>query len=349
MQNEVTSDEYGILVIGPEIGTISEIERAARSLEYPVELVQTPKDAVERMCNAEFGIIILDISIVDQDAFESCRDLRRSFSQRPLQILLLAESEDREFLERALEIGIDDYLRKPAAELDLQMRIKAAGIRLRQQMGLYQEREFYRQAVKQEELLSSKILDQNLLLKKAFQNIEVVKRDLERSNQILKKIAKYDNLSGLMNRLSLFTSLEIEIERTAASGIPLSAIMIDIDRFKMINDNYGHQCGDEVIRSIGICLRERLRKYDIAGRYGGEEFLVLLPNTDLDTAVKIAERFRQDFEKMTVHCGTEGIPIRASIGVAQYEQGEHKEKWISRADRAMYDAKQQGRNRVVSR
>jgi len=156
-----------------------------------------------------------------------------------------------------------------------------------------------------------------------------------------------DTLSGLLKRRTLFQRIEIEIERTMRLGLPLTGIMIDIDHFKRINDNYGHQCGDLVIQEIGAKLTKSLRKYDYAGRYGGEEFYVIFSNTTADIAESIAERFRSDMEETNFDCGEERFGVTVSIGVAQFNPGEAPDRWISRADGAMYQAKQRGRNQVV--
>jgi diguanylate cyclase (GGDEF)-like protein len=124
--------------------------------------------------------------------------------------------------------------------------------------------------------------------------------------------------------------------------------MIDIDHFKRVNDNHGHQCGDMVIREIGAKLTKSLRKYDYAGRYGGEEFYVVFSNTTADIAQSIAERFRIEMGETQFECGEETFNVTVSIGVAQFNSGESPDRWISRADGAMYQAKQRGRNQVVA-
>ena len=154
-------------------------------------------------------------------------------------------------------------------------------------------------------------------------------------------------LSGLLNRRTLFQRIETEMERTTRLDWPLTGIMIDIDHFKRVNDNYGHQCGDMVIQEIGAKLTKSLRKYDYAGRYGGEEFFVLFSNTTSDIAQSIAERFRLDMQEAEFQYGEESFGITVSVGVAQYNPGESPDRWINRADGAMYQAKQRGRNQVV--
>ncbi|HUI70892.1 MAG TPA: GGDEF domain-containing protein, partial [Spirochaetia bacterium] len=189
----------------------------------------------------------------------------------------------------------------------------------------------------------------NQSLKEAYDKIRKLNEELENANKELEQIAAFDCLSGLLNRRSLFTRMAIEIERCIRLEVPMAGLMIDIDRFKEINDNYGHQCGDMVIKEIGGQLSRGLRKYDYAGRYGGEEFFIMLPNTTEEQAVGISERFRHDMEQAAFTCDGETFHVTISIGVSCYRSGEAQEAWIERSDRAMYQAKQAGRNRVASR
>jgi diguanylate cyclase (GGDEF)-like protein len=141
--------------------------------------------------------------------------------------------------------------------------------------------------------------------------------------------------------------MEVEVERAIRTGMPLAGIMFDIDKFKQINDNYGHVCGDLVIEEIGALMRRSLRKYDHAGRYGGEEFFIILPNTTGAQAYGWAERFRDSLAALEISFGGKIVPVTASLGVAQFRIGENREAWVSRADKAMYLAKEGGRNRTV--
>ena len=336
-----------LLLVEDDKQELNRLAKALETGEYELTLAASGAEALKAAENRQFQLYLLDIALPDIDGSAMCRNLRRLYFTEPLQIVLISDLIEEPFLSRALELGGDDFIRKPISDLELQVRLRAASIRYRNELNLVKEREFYRQAVKQEEDLSSKILDQNLMLKKAYENMEIMNRELERLNQELSRIARFDVLSGLMNRLSLFNMIEVEMERAIRSGISLCGVMLDIDHFKRINDNFGHPCGDEVIRAIGRGLKKGLRKYDHAGRYGGEEFFILLPNSRLDQARRIAERFRATLAKNTVQCGDETIQITASLGVAQFHPGESKESWISRTDRAMYLAKQGGRNRVV--
>ncbi|MBN1649570.1 MAG: diguanylate cyclase [Spirochaetales bacterium] len=272
--------------------------------------------------------------------------IRNQFYSRPIQIIYLPDTG--EDISRLLNIGYDDFVKYPFDDLELQFRVKAAFIRYQQQLNIIEERNFFRQAVKKEEALSARILDRHLHLKQAFLDIEQLNEELSQSNERLERIARYDLLSGLLNRMSLFSMIEIEIERSIRTIISLSGMMIDIDNFKKINDDHGHLLGDTAIKIFGEQLRNSLRKYDHPGRYGGEEFFVILPNTDSNQAFHIAERFRETLAE-TIIAEIEGknIVITVSIGIAQFRKGEGSKNWISRSDKALYEAKKAGKNRTV--
>jgi diguanylate cyclase (GGDEF)-like protein len=131
----------------------------------------------------------------------------------------------------------------------------------------------------------------------------------------------------------------------------MSLLMLDIDHFKRINDTWGHSAGDEVLRAIGKLLRESCRVYDVPGRYGGEEFCIVLPETRLGNTNIVAERIRQRLESTALSCGDGSIVVTVSIGIAGMEEPAENEilspaALIDRADRALYSAKSRGRNRI---
>lgn len=161
----------------------------------------------------------------------------------------------------------------------------------------------------------------------------------------LQEMANIDALTGLLNRRSGQVALEIELQKAAESGAPMSVAMGDIDHFKRINDRLGHAVGDDVLRSVAASLREGLRSNNIAIRWGGEEFLILLPNTPLDDAVPLAERV-QNLVATTPQVASD--PVTISFGVGQWRPGESVAAFLERIDAAMYEAKSGGRNRVVS-
>lgn len=170
---------------------------------------------------------------------------------------------------------------------------------------------------------------------------DVTERD--RMLRMLREQAEIDELTGLYNRREAREILQVELERCQRYGTPVTAAILDIDRFKTVNDDYGHGVGDEVLSHLASLLRGRLRTNDRVGRWGGEEFLLVLPHTDEASAAKACEGVRQAIEGASF---TNGLQITASLGVAEYAPNEGLEALIERADQALYRAKTSGRNRV---
>jgi diguanylate cyclase (GGDEF)-like protein len=335
-----------LLVDGSSVGA-TQIEKALQGEGYLLQRAATPEEALRLVTSQDIQIVLLSLDPVSPDGIQTARAMRSAQRDTPLQIVLLAPSEAEEAIRAHVAAGSDDFIRVPFDTFELQARTRAAQIRWESQSNLVKEREFYRIAVAEEERLSSLVLDQNHSLKDAYDKIRRLNEELEKANRELERIAAVDSLSGLLNRRSLFSRISIEIERSIRLDVPLAGLMVDIDRFKGINDNFGHQCGDVVLREMGAKLSDGLRKYDYAGRYGGEEFFVVLSNSTEEQALRIGDRFRREIEESRFQCGGETIGITVSIGVSRYVHGESQESWIERADRAMYQAKQAGRNRII--
>ncbi len=159
----------------------------------------------------------------------------------------------------------------------------------------------------------------------------------------LKTLAVTDTLTRVFNRMKYYEIMKREIERTKRYDHPLSIIMFDIDHFKKVNDTYGHTAGDYVLRTLTQIVKENLRETDYLVRWGGEEFIIIAPDTDLEKAKILAERNRKASEKYEYdHAGT----VTASFGVTQFIKDDNEETVIKRADDALYEAKRKGRNRV---
>ena len=182
--------------------------------------------------------------------------------------------------------------------------------------------------------------------------INVSCRALARSNQLLHareseivKLSLTDALTGVGNRRMLDETRALEVERARRHGQALSLLILDIDHFKRVNDTWGHETGDRVLKETGATLRRMLRPTDIATRMGGEEFVVLLPATPLGGALACAERFR-----LALAACDFGLPapVTSSFGVADLQPAEAGTALLARADHALYNAKQQGRNRVMA-
>lgn len=179
-------------------------------------------------------------------------------------------------------------------------------------------------------------------------DVAVNRSRLQQANQQLEHLSQTDRLTQLYNRGYWEECLKKEFIRVQRTREACSLVIFDIDHFKKVNDTYGHQAGDEVIRVTAQKLVETHRNTDISGRYGGEEFVALLVNTPADGALYFTERLRKKIEKLSVHYEDLAIQYTVSLGVAEFSSDikDHTD-WLQRADRALYEAKHSGRNRSV--
>jgi diguanylate cyclase (GGDEF)-like protein len=164
----------------------------------------------------------------------------------------------------------------------------------------------------------------------------------------LGELARTDALTGLHNRRELERRIADEMSRSRRHAEPLSVVIGDLDHFKRVNDEFGHAVGDDVLRAVGERMRRSLRAEDLAVRWGGEEFLLLLPSTDLERAEAAADKIREEIAGQPIDCGVREVPVTISFGVAQLRDDEAVSDLIRRADDAMYRAKSGGRNRVCT-
>ncbi|WP_226443891.1 diguanylate cyclase [Quatrionicoccus australiensis] len=168
-------------------------------------------------------------------------------------------------------------------------------------------------------------------------------RKLSTLNRELVRLSVTDRLTGLFNRSKLDETFDIEIQRALRFGHTFSVIMLDIDYFKLVNDQFGHQVGDQVLVEVARLLAARRRETDILGRWGGEEFMLICPHTDADGAAILAETLRQAFVAGSF---VQGLQLTASFGVSAFQSGDKATDIVARADAALYRAKHLGRNRV---
>jgi len=170
----------------------------------------------------------------------------------------------------------------------------------------------------------------------------------ERADEINRRLAALDELTGVANRRSIIAALDRDVARAIRTREPLAVMMVDIDHFKNVNDEHGHLAGDQVLRKVVDVVRRRLRSQDIVGRYGGEEFLVVLCDTPLQGAQQLAEQLREAVQASRSLCGGQEVAVTVSVGVfgGRLEPGDGWDQLIHAADNALYRAKQNGRNRV---
>jgi diguanylate cyclase (GGDEF)-like protein len=169
-------------------------------------------------------------------------------------------------------------------------------------------------------------------------------RDL---NVALLETSNRDPLTGLLNRRALMEMIKQEVQRASRGGESFVVAMLDVDHFKAVNDRYGHETGDRALVELAGVLGKNLREYDLCGRWGGEEFLVLLPNTQSEAAQRVMDRLVGAVRSLTIAAGDGVLRLTVSIGMAYHQLGETFSETLSRADQALYLAKQDGRDRVA--
>jgi diguanylate cyclase (GGDEF)-like protein len=176
---------------------------------------------------------------------------------------------------------------------------------------------------------------------------------LKKEVKQLAELVSTDTLTGLYNYRYFSNSIVQEIERSQRTGLATTLMMLDADHFKKVNDTWGHEVGNQALKLIADCITNNIRKLDIACRYGGEEFIVIFPSTDIGVSIQVAERVREAVENAVFSTGensTETTNITISIGLSTYlgNQEDSWQKLVERADKELYRAKQQGRNQVCS-
>lgn len=177
----------------------------------------------------------------------------------------------------------------------------------------------------------------------AEQRIEQLKSELE----LVNKLVREDQLTGALNRRGLDDAMVREAARAERNGTPLCIALIDIDNFKKINDSFGHQVGDIVLVHLVAIIEETIRSNDLIGRYGGEEFLLLLPDSRIDEATAVTARLQRELARKPIAWGKQQLLVTFSAGLAARRAGESEAACINRADQALYEAKRVGKDRII--
>jgi diguanylate cyclase (GGDEF)-like protein len=189
--------------------------------------------------------------------------------------------------------------------------------------------------------------DDDILTANSLAHQAAVALDNLRLHRIVERQALVDGLTGLANRRECEGALGRELARARREGAPLAVVMADLDDFKLVNDVHGHPVGDAVLREFAAVARDTVRESDVAGRWGGEEFMLLLPGTQLEGAVQLADRVRTNLQRRTI-LAPDGrrLDVTASFGVAAFSDADDGRTLVAAADAALYEAKRAGKNRV---
>jgi two-component system, cell cycle response regulator len=303
-----------ILLVEDSTAQSGKIREALERLGYAVECAGSGAEGLKLARSLRPDLILLDVEMDDIDGFAVCRWLKVNSETREIPVIMLTVRKELADRVEGLNIGADDYLAKPFASAELEARIFAA-----------------------------------LRVKAAHAELKERNSQLESMLHHVEALAITDPLTGLFNRRRFGDVLKREFAITRRYKNTLSCLMIDLDHFKRVNDRYGHDAGDQVLKETARRLLETVREVDVPARYGGEEFAVLLPHTAKGAAVIAAERVRAVMNKAEFRFGDESLRMTASIGVAGNSDVASgvAEDLVKAADFALYEAKRQGRDRVV--
>jgi two-component system cell cycle response regulator len=304
-----STDEARVLVLEDSPLDLDKITETLKRDGSVVYSATTVGDALERALTNDFELVIVSLTLLNEDGLRLCSQLRSHERTRQVPILLMIDEGDMNRVAKGLELGANDYVIKPIDRNELQARVRTQIRRKR-----YQDR---------------------------------LRANYEQSLSL----ALTDSLTGVFNRRYVSAHLPRLLDRAADSNKPVSILMFDIDHFKRVNDTFGHDIGDEVLKEVAERASRNLRNFDLVARLGGEEFVVIMPDTDGESALMVAERLRNRIGDTVfrISAPVGEIVVTVSVGVAVGGRvGDTVETLIKRSDEALYEAKRSGRNRVVA-
>ncbi len=302
---------WKLLVAEDELVSRTLLTRLASSWGYEVIAVEDGVRALEMLEGDDPPrLAVLDWMMPGLDGVEVCRRIRDVRREPYIYLIVLTALQEREKLVEALEAGADDFLTKPVQPHELELRIRAG----------------------------RRILE--------------LEEQLIEAREALRELATHDPLTRIWNRRAILEILDKEIARASRKGgtADVCVLMIDVDHFKAVNDRLGHLSGDQILTHVADRIRSGVRRHDEVGRYGGEEFLVVLSGCGEEGLRTVAERIRTGVAERPFNVGDHTIPVTISIGGARMSEGTVEgaaTSLIGRADRALYAAKEAGRNRVI--
>jgi diguanylate cyclase (GGDEF)-like protein len=316
------TENVPILVVDDLPQNITAIEAVIDDMGFEIITASSGNDALRLSLKHDFALILLDVQMPRMNGFEVARLIRSNPKTNHFPIIFVtAGIKDLLNQIEGYETGAVDYLMKPFEPVILRSKVKVF-------------RDLY---------LQRKVIER--FYNNLEQLVEERTAELKQANETITHLAATDELTELNNRRFFNGCLAAAISAARRHAYHLSMIMIDLDHFKAVNDTYGHSAGDLVLKTFADLLREMLRAEDVAARWGGEEFIILLPLTASDAAAALAERIRAAFEQQSDSAST--ILLSASFGVVQLQESDDVDSFIRRADAALYRAKREGRNRVA--
>ncbi|MFP4066013.1 MAG: diguanylate cyclase [Spirochaetaceae bacterium] len=321
-----------ILIVDDNPDNIQLVASELKEEGYGIAFARSGADALEQAEHRRFDLLLLDIMMPGMNGIDVCRELKRRPEYKDVPVIFLTARDEKETVLEGFEAGGADYVTKPFYGPEVRSRVQA-------QLRAREAQELLEQAVDD--------LSRQLLSSVQHQNeLETEHDNLIRFNRELMERANTDQLTGLANRYHLTAIAEYEQERSERSHSPYSLILGDIDRFKKLNDTYGHECGDAVLQEVARRLSNTVRAQDRVARWGGEEFLIFLPDTETAGARVLARRLGESIFRAPVAYGDRKLTVTMTFGVSSCVSGD-LDACVERADIALYEGKQRGRNRTA--
>lgn len=359
----MTQPNFKILLVEDSPVQLLILRKLLEHEGYSVATAATAEEGLNQLEREHCGIVITDIDMPGQSGYELCFKLKSQNETRNLPVILLSSLSRTEDILRGLEAQADFYLTKPYEPKQLLRVVQQARTLCetpRQEYipitVRYENHEFcitagreqlvtlllttYESAVQQNAALTAakaELLNAQTVLQQQQQQLQI-------ANQQLEQLATTDGLTGISNRRAIQARLEEEFLRARNYNLPLTIALADIDFFKTFNDTFGHAAGDEVLKQVGAILRTSVRATDFVGRYGGEEFLLILPNTPASRGAEVLERIRAVVQAYPWSCRS--ITVSVGFGCTSGFTGTLAEL-LESADNALYESKDLGRNRVT--
>ena len=313
-RSERETEPARVLIVDDHEDNVELLRARLEAWGYAPECAGDGAEALRKIEESPPDLVLLDVMMPKIDGIEVARRVKGNPHLPFIPIIMQTALDATENKVEGLEAGADDYITKPIDFAELKARLTSM-----------------------------------LRIKRLQEQLEDRERQLLEANERLRHMSQTDALTGLDNRRQLEERLQEMFEHARRLGESFACVMCDLDRFKSVNDEFGHQAGDAVLKQFARILREEVREIDRAGRYGGEEFMLLLPGTVLDAAVTFAERVRKHVEGHTFTFEQHSIKRTASFGVSAWPHPRisNCDALMRAADDALYVAKETGRNRVV--
>lgn len=299
-----------ILIVDDEMVNLMITKKILSQNGYKCTICKSGEEAVELVKKENFSLALLDIQMGGMDGYETCVKLKKIKPE--IYVIMLTGTVSNDSIKKSYSAGAMDFARKQFDNMELVVRVENA----------------------------IRIMHSEIALKYSHEIIS-------EKNGLLEKLIITDNMTKVYTRNYVIKCLETNIYNGARYHQPLSLIMLDFDHFKQINDKFGHIAGDQAIMKLAEIVKKSLRKTDIVGRYGGDEFIILLPFTNIAGGIAKAEIIRNNVKKINFSMAP-GLEITVSIGVCEFIEEKNPDELINKADELLYRAKENGRNRIES-